>query len=162
VNAALALAVLAGLQYERPSLGVGDRVRVHIADQPSFLGMPLPRLRRTKYSGTLTEFSDGERLALQRDKWLFFYPAPEVVALDWIDIYRIDVPNGRDVAGGALQGVVMAFSVAIFYAGLCKAFGGHECDFWQPFAYSAAVTVPVGAAIGSQFTRWKAVYRRYR
>ena len=128
--------------------------------------MPLPLLRAARYSGTLTLYQAGDSLALERDKVLFFHPVPEVVRLYWTDVSSIDVPNGRDWLGGALAGAGYALSGALGVAWLCVIAGGEAspdgggCPFWKNAARVALVTVPVGTIIGSQFTRWKPVYRR--
>lgn len=166
ILAALA-GVLAVQWAEPPAFAPGDRVRVHVIAQAELFGMPLPRWRRFRFSGTLTYYAAYDSLALQRDPLLIVVPDPDVVGFHWSEIYRIDEPNGRNWSGGALRGASMALSTSLTLAFICSVVGGNEpgadgCPFWKNFARISLVTVPVGALVGSQFTRWKPAYRRRR
>jgi hypothetical protein len=167
VNAVALAGLLAVQGAEAPVLAPGDRVRVHVLVQSTFLGMPAPGLRRVTYDGTLTYYAAADRLALTRDTSKFRPPIPAAVEINWIEVHRIDVPRGSNWLSGAAKGAGAAFIGAGVHALFCSAFGGEAadadgCPFWKYVGLYAAVTVPVGALIGSRSTRWKPVYERKR
>ena len=162
---ALALAGLLAVQWaEPPYLAPGDRVRVHALHQPTLLEMPLPQLQRVTYGGTLTFYAAGDRLALERDKFLGTYPSPATVEFNWIHVHRIDVPAGTNWLTGAAKGAGYALIGAGTASLICSLSAGlvENCGFWENLGRISLVTVPVGALIGSRFTRWKPVYKRQR
>jgi len=165
VNTVALVGLLATQWTTPPSLAAGDRVRVHVLHQPTLLEMPLPRLERMTFGGTLTFYEPDDSLALDRDKWLFSYPSPEHVGFHFIEVYRIDVAAGSDWLRGAAKGAGYAFAATVFVSFLCTVAGGgpeaaESCPFWANFGRFSLVTVPVGALVGSRFTRWKTVYKR--
>lgn len=166
---AVALAGLLAVQWaEPPDLAPGDRVRVHVlAPQQTIVG-PKPRVLRATYSGTLTLYTVDDGLALERDKFLGTYPSPAAVRVFWPQVSRIDVPaRGGNWLGGAAAGGVVALMGGAVGWFACGVLGGNQpgaegCSFWDYTGRIALVTVPVGAIIGSRFTRWKPVYKNKR
>ena len=169
MNAVVVAALLTVQWAEPPDLAPGDRVRVHVvAQQQTILG-PMPRTIRAAYSGTLTLYTADDGLALERDKFLGTYRSPADVRVSWPQVSRIDVParGGNWLGGAALGGVVALTGGATGWL-VCTMSGGLQggtaegCPFWDNVGRFALVTVPVGALIGSRFTRWKPVYKRKR
>ena len=138
---------------DQPTLATGDRVRLWI----------VPGIRVT---GTLVSYSpdtlsvDGSQAKgiplLGRPLEL---PQTRRYDLNWVDVRRIDVPNGRNVWGGIGGGVAGAvFTGALISLG-CTAAGGHtDCGVVRWTLRAAPITVPIGAVIGFFSTRWQRVY----
>ena len=167
---AVALASLLAVQWhEPPDLAPGDRVRVHVRAEQQTIAGPTPRVLRARYSGTLTLYTADDGLALERDKLLGTYPNPAAVRFSWPQVSRIDVPvRGGNWLGGAARGGLVALMGGAAGWIVC-AVGGNVlrdadqgCHFWKYTGRIALVTVPVGAIIGSRFTRWKPVYKQKR
>ena len=167
MNAVALLGLLAAQWAEAPDFAPGARVRVHVLEQGTFGGIPKPEVVLVTYSGTLTYYAVDDGLTLERDKILGTYQSPATVTFPWMDVHRIDVPAGSKWLRGAAAGGIFALISAAGGVTFCVVFGGLQpgasgCPFWDYAAHVALVSVPVGAIVGSQFTRWKPVYKRKR
>jgi len=168
VNGLLLLALLATQRqptWPTTVLTPGDRVRIHVREQRSFLGMPLPILRGAKHKGVLTVYDPEDSVVLERERYLLFHRRPpDLFVAHWDEIQGIDIPDGRDWMGGFFSGVGFALgaglSLGLMDAMVCRPWGGSCFPFWKTVAYTAAVSVPIGVIIGSQSTEWKPIYHR--
>lgn len=153
---ALAMAATAGAQRapsDQPGLAAGDRVRMWI----------VPGLRVT---GILVSYSpdalavegrQGEGIPLLGRPLMF--PPTQRYDLSWVDVRRIDVPDGRNVLGGVGGGLAGAVFMGALISLGCTAEGGHsECGVLHWTLRAAPFTVPLGAVFGFFSTRWRRVY----
>ena len=118
-----------------------------------------------RIAGELVTYEPPDSLRLRRTGLLAPVAFSAERTLEWSRISRIDRPNGRNVVGGAAYGFSTALSLALLVAFGKKAFGAcgnpgvERCEpvLTRTARYSI-VTIPIGAAVGYFFTRWKRVY----
>jgi hypothetical protein len=147
-----------------PPLKSGQRVRVWTWESTPFVPTPWPPARTLRMAGTLIAYQPPESLTLRRSGFLS-RPSPErerTRTAYWVTVRRIDVPAGRNVLGGAVQGIIGAVGLGLLASGTEWAFCvKHEpCGTPVPknILRAAAITVPVGLVAGYFSTRWRRVY----
>lgn len=87
-----------------------------------------------------------------------FFPETRRYEFDWVNVRRIDVPNGRDVVRGAAGGAGAAFLAGGFISLLCRGARGTDCGWLRWSLPLAVFTVPAGTVLGFFTTRWKRVF----
>jgi hypothetical protein len=168
---ALPLLAAAVLSQGFPDLGLGQKVKLRIAEatQPFPVGMtlPRPRLRQVILVGTLTAYRPLESITLQRSGWVAGVGPTDHRTVDWVQVMGIEVPqrrNGLNAVNGAAGGVGAALAVGL-WAGIFDSFvcgdWTSRCEdrnAWHYTKRAAVVAIPVGMVIGYFSTRWKRIY----
>jgi hypothetical protein len=148
---------------DAPPFAAGDTIRVWM--EPSLAVRVFPSfqvgVKPVQLVGAVVANWAPDSVNLRRTALILYPWESRHRTVFWGEVEHLDVANGRvGAARGAAAGLVPAAMAGLSWAVFVCAFGGKGCGWWffRGTAYTAIVTVPLGAVWGAFTPRWKRAY----